>query len=139
MSLNKMMGAGLGLTLSAMLLATGAVAEVQHQPQVQARDGANETASQSEGVPPKAAECKQLAVDENDTDFDIEGKEVYENNAKDFDASELDAGDTFELRVDLLGEGNSMYNITCQMDADETLTFESLEKTASSKANPGGA
>ncbi|WP_110670596.1 hypothetical protein [Salinicola halophilus] len=139
MSLNKMMGAGFGLTLSAMLLATGAMAEVQHQPQAQAREGANETESQTEGVPPKAEECKQLAVDEHDTDYDFEGKEVYENNAKDFDASELENGEPFELRVDLLGEGNSMYNITCQMDADENVTFEKIEKSSSSQANPGGA
>lgn len=139
MSLTKMIGAAAGLSLGAMLMAGGVMAEDKGQPQAQAEAGAQETKTQVEGVPPKAAECKRLAVENNDTDHDIEGKSVYENNADDFDASELESGDTFELRVDLLGEGNSLYNLTCQMDANENVTFDSIEKSSSSKANPGGA
>ncbi|WP_110656715.1 hypothetical protein [Salinicola halimionae] len=149
MSSKWMMNAGMGLALSAMLVAGGAMAQdkTSDQPetdkqsgsQTEDQQGAHETETQEKGAPKLAKECLDLALKQDEDREEFRGNSIYENNAKDYDAGELEKGDTFELLVDLLGEGNAKYNLTCQVDADGNMTYEDMEKTSSVKSNPGGA
>ena len=65
---------------------------------------------------------------------EIDGKSIYETNAKNYKQ-----GEEFELLVDLLGEGNAKYNLTCKIDADGNMSYEGMEKTSTVKSSPGGA
>lgn len=148
MSSKWMVNAGFGLALSTMLFAGGAMAQDKTSDvpnidkpagsQTNAQGAASETEVQTEGAPPKALECQKLAVAQSDGE-DLEGYNLYETNAKDYDASELEDGDTFELKIDLLAGGNAMYNVVCQVDAEGKVSYESVEKTSTVKSNPGGA
>ncbi|MGQ7243213.1 hypothetical protein ACUN9V_07075 [Salinicola sp. V024] len=149
MSSKWIMNAGMGLALSVMLASGGAMAQdktsdeptldKQSGDQTNAQENAHETDVQSKGAPKLARECRDLAVQKDDDGKEFDGNSIYDSNAKDYKASELEKGDTFELLVDLLGEGNAKYNLTCHVDAQGNLSYESMEKTSKVKSNPGGA
>ncbi|WP_110597964.1 hypothetical protein [Salinicola lusitanus] len=144
MATQWMRNAGLGLVLSTAMFAGGAVAQdkTSDQPNVNKQEGAqtneqepaHETETQAEGAPKLAKDCLDLALQKDEGSEKFRGNSIYENNAKDYDADELEQGDTFELRVDLLGEGNAKYNLTCQIDADGNMTYEGMGKSTSVKS-----
>ncbi|OLO06191.1 hypothetical protein [Salinicola socius] len=132
-----------GLALGAMLIAGSAVAqELDGQgdkdkssgSQVGEQQGAHETETQAEGAPKLARECLDLALQEDEGSETFRGNSIYENNAKEYDAEELEKGDTFELLVDLLGEGNAKYNLTCEIDADGNMTYKGMGESTSVKS-----
>lgn len=136
---SKWMNAGLVLALSTLLFAGGAVAQdkTSDQPNVEKQEGAqtneqeaaHETETQSEGAPALAKQCQDLALQEDDAAEKMEGLSIYETNASDYQE-----GETYELTVDLLGEGNAKYNLTCQVDADGNMTYEGMGKSTSVKS-----
>lgn len=137
MSPKGRMNSGIGLTLGVMLMTGSVMAQELDQSQQQGVDEqqqAHETDVQAQGAPQLAKECLDLALQKEDQAGEIKGKSIYETNAKDYKQ-----GEEFELLVDLLGRGNSMYNLTCQIDADGNMTYESTEKSSTAKSSPGGA
>ncbi|WP_129591346.1 hypothetical protein [Salinicola tamaricis] len=134
-AMNVMRAMVMGVGVSLCLASAGAMAQAQgasqpHHPK--------ETRVLEEGAPEIAKQCLALALDSGEN-REIEGKAIYDTNAWDYAADELDSGDTFELLVDLLGPGNTKYNLTCQVDADGKVTFDSVETSSTVKSNPGGA
>ena len=144
MSMKRMKNAGLGLALGALLFGGGAMAQdkTSDQPNLDKQSGdqtneqedARETAVQQKGAPKLAQECRDLAVQKDEQSEEIDGKSIYETNAKNYKQ-----GEEFELLVDLLGEGNAKYNLTCKIDADGNMSYEGMEKTSTVKSSPGGA
>ena len=142
--MKRMKNAGLGLALGALLFGGGAMAQdkTSDQPNLDKQSGdqtseqedARETGVQKEGVPKLAQECRDLAVQKDEQSEEIDGKSIYETNAKNYKQ-----GEEFELLVDLLGAGNAKYNLTCKIDADGNMSYEGMEKTATVKSSPGGA
>ncbi len=140
----RMMSAGMGLALGAMMITGSALAQdkMSDQPevnkqsgaQIDEQEGAHETDVQAQGAPRLAKACRDLAVQKEDHSEEIDGKSIYETNAKDYEQ-----GEEFELLVDLLGRGNAMYNLTCQIDADGNMTYDGMKKTSTAKSAPGGA
>ncbi|MED5501641.1 MAG: hypothetical protein VX950_12425 [Pseudomonadota bacterium] len=138
------MNTGLGLVLGAMLFGGVAMAQdkTSDQPNLDKQSGdqtneqedARETAVQQKGAPKLAQECRDLAVQKDEQSEEIDGKSIYETNAKNYKQ-----GEEFELLVDLLGEGNAKYNLTCKIDADGNMSYEGMEKTSTVKSSPGGA
>ena len=144
MSMKRMKNAGLGLALGALLFGGGAMAQdkTSDQPNLDKQSGdqtneqedARETAVQQKGAPKLAQECRDLAVQKDEQSEEIDGKSIYETNAKNYKQ-----GEEFELLVDLLGEGNAKYNLTCKIDADGNMSYEGMEKSSTVKSSPGGA
>ncbi|CAO1660385.1 hypothetical protein R5R73_03355 [Salinicola sp. LHM] len=144
MSMKGTMNTGLGLVLGAMLFGGVAMAQdkTSDQPNLDKQSGdqtneqedARETAVQQKGAPKLAQECRDLAVQKDEQSEEIDGKSIYETNAKNYKQ-----GEEFELLVDLLGEGNAKYNLTCKIDADGNMSYEGMEKTSTVKSSPGGA
>lgn len=144
MSMKGTMNTGLALALGALLFGGVAMAQdkTSDQPNLDKQSGdqtneqedARETAVQQKGVPKLAQECRDLAVQKDEQSEEIDGKSIYETNAKDYKQ-----GEEFELFVDLLGEGNAKYNLTCKIDADGNMSYEGMEKSSKVKSNPGGA
>ena len=144
MSMKRMKNAGLGLALGALLFGGGAMAQdkTSDQPNLDKQSGdqtseqedARETGVQKEGVPKLAQECRDLAVQKDEQSEEIDGKSIYETNAKNYKQ-----GEEFELLVDLLGAGNAKYNLTCKIDADGNMSYEGMEKSSTVKSSPGGA
>ena len=142
--MKRMKNAGLGLALGALLFGGGAMAQdkTSDQPNLDKQSGdqtneqedARETAVQQKGAPKLAQECRDLAVQKDEQSEEIDGKSIYETNAKNYKQ-----GEEFELLVDLLGEGNAKYNLTCKIDADGNMSYEGMEKTSTVKSSPGGA
>ena len=138
------MNTGLGLVLGAMLFGGVAMAQdkTSDQPNLDKQSGdqtneqedARETAVQQKGAPKLAQECRDLAVQKDEQSEEIDGKSIYETNAKNYKQ-----GEEFELLVDLLGEGNAKYNLTCKIDADGNMSYEGMEKSSTVKSSPGGA
>jgi hypothetical protein len=139
----------MSLALSAMLAAGGAMAQdkTSDQPetdkqsgsQTEDQQGAHETETQAKGAPKLAKECLDLALKQDENSEEFRGNSIYGNNAKDYDADEKAKDESFDLLVDLLGEGNAKYNLTCEIDADGNMTYKGMEKSSSVKSNPGGA
>ncbi|MEG3114465.1 hypothetical protein R3F72_04885 [Salinicola sp. 4072] len=144
MSMKGTMNTGLGLVLGAMLFGGVAMAQdkTSDQPNLDKQSGdqtneqedARETAVQQKGAPKLAQECRDLAVQKDEQSEEIDGKSIYETNAKNYKQ-----GEEFELLVDLLGEGNAKYNLTCKIDADGNMSYEGMEKSSTVKSSPGGA
>lgn len=144
MSMKGTMNTGLALALGALLFGGVAMAQdkTSDQPNLDKQSGdqtneqedARETAVQQKGVPKLAQECRDLAVQKDEQSEEIDGKSIYETNAKDYKQ-----GEEFELLVDLLGEGNAKYNLTCKIDAEGNMSYEGMEKSSKVKSNPGGA
>jgi len=142
--MKRMKNAGLGLALGALLFGGVAMAQdkTSDQPNLDKQSGdqtneqedARETAVQQKGAPKLAQECRDLAVQKDEQSEEIDGKSIYETNAKNYKQ-----GEEFELLVDLLGEGNAKYNLTCKIDADGNMSYEGMEKTSTVKSSPGGA
>lgn len=138
------MNTSMGLVLGAMLFGGVAMAQdkTSDQPNLDKQSGdqtneqedARETAVQQKGAPKLAQECRDLAVQKDEQSEEIDGKSIYETNAKNYKQ-----GEEFELLVDLLGEGNAKYNLTCKIDADGNMSYEGMEKTSTVKSSPGGA
>jgi|GEM_PF-1798718 len=148
MSSKWMMNVGMGLALSAMLVAGGAMAqELDEQGEVNKQSGsqvdeqqpAHETDVQAEGAPKLAKECLDLALKKDADSEEFRGNSIYETNAKDYDADEQEKNESFELLVDLLGEGNAKYNLTCKIDADGNMSYEGMEKSSTVKSSPAPA
>ena len=142
--MKRMKNAGLGLALGALLFGGVAMAQdkTSDQPNLDKQSGdqtneqedARETAVQQKGAPKLAQECRDLAVQKDEQSEEIDGKSIYETNAKNYKQ-----GEEFELLVDLLGEGNAKYNLTCKIDADGNMSYEGMEKSSTVKSSPGGA
>ncbi|WP_110675711.1 hypothetical protein [Salinicola sp. RZ23] len=133
--MNVMRTMAIGVGASLWLASVGAMAQ---EPGASQPQHAKETRVLEEGAPKIAKQCLSLALDSGEN-RDIQGKAIYDTNAWDYTADDLEGDDTFELLVDLLGPGNTKYNLTCQVDADGQVTFESVEASSTVKSNPGGA
>jgi len=139
----RMMSAGMGLALSMMLIAGNTMAQEldeQGDPdkssgsQVDEQERAHETDAQTQGAPKLAKECRDLALKKEDNAEEMEGLSIYGTNAKDYQK-----GEKYELLVDLLGEGNAKYNLTCQIDAEGNLSYDGMDKSSTVKSSPAPA
>lgn len=72
-------------------------------------------------------ECRQLAMQSADADK-LEDKPLYESNASDYEK-----GESYELKMNLLGKGNVMYNVTCPIDAEGNMSYEGVGESSSPK------
>nr|WP_297459943.1 hypothetical protein [uncultured Halomonas sp.] len=62
-----------------------------------------------------------------------EGQELAGNPLRETNAATYKPGEAFELHLSFLGHGNAFHNVTCQVDEQGNVTYESIENATTPK------